>query len=141
MSRNHTIRPGTAETHWRGIAAYLAIAGAIAILIGWLFFQGESDFAAILIASAAFVLGFGGLISFVQLFRDAAYLRGVGAPWRPQWWYYVGGPIAATALGYVGADLFVDAIGGVAAVFVFAASSLLSNGLYLYRRHDRVGVP
>lgn len=141
--RDVTIREGTGEKHWYIIAGYVAFATIGVIYIGGSAYYLGGTAGGVAAGLVIVGLFLGGLVSFISLFKDSAYLRGGRHSWRPRWWYYIAVPVLIGAIGFVGGEAVgLGARGGMtAAVIGFGPAALISNLVYLYRRHKRIGVP
>lgn len=144
-----TIREGTKETYWYVLAGYGVLAIIELLLILYLILQAATGASqqSIMAWGATvvlwyFVLSLAGLITYPALFKDAAYLRGVGSYWNPEWWRYlligIGPPIALVFVGTV-LTSSMEAFAWAAASHGLSAGAMCV--LYLYRRHEHYGVP
>lgn len=95
-----------------------------------------------LVVVTLFVLMVASLGALYCLVRDSAELRDGDADWSPTWWLYVGASLLAPVVTYEGvASLFGTNAGIVVGAPALVASVFLACAAYLYRRHERVGVP
>lgn len=141
-SRGFTVREGTGEKNWYVIAVYIALTIVLLLYSTWTYYKMGEMGASVAFAILFFVLAIGGLVSFGALFKDSAYLRGTAAGWNPKWWYYIGGPVAASIVVYAVHEATRYATySGAMAFFTFAVAALVSNAYYLFNRHKKIGVP
>jgi hypothetical protein len=145
-TRNVTIREGTSEKYWYTLAGYLAVVGLGILYAGGTMVSsfGSSNFETMTGTSVGLVIvgaSLLGLVVYPALFKDAAYVRST-SHWSPKWWYYIaGGFLTPVAVFFVISAASITALGGVLAVIVHGFSASAASGLYLYRRHQHVGVP
>jgi multisubunit Na+/H+ antiporter MnhB subunit len=146
-SNNVVHRNGTSTKYWYTLAGYLA--GAI-LAIGYVivtFLQMSNEPGAGMMAglgSALVILGISafGIATYPALFKDSAYLRETNQRWKPKWWYYIGLALGAPIASYFLAKFLLPASESITvAVLIHALSALTMSGVYLYRRHQYVGVP
>lgn len=141
-SQGITVREGTGERHWYFIAGYVAIAfvGVLYSLYAAMEFGGEVG--GMTLGILFIVLAFGGLASFIALFKDSAYLRGTRAGWAPKWWHYIGIPVGIAVVSFFSVNAITTGdIAGAFALTLFGLAALVGNTWYLYSRHKYVGVP
>lgn len=144
---NVTISRGLDARYWLTSAGYVAVGILLALLtlVTVLQTRGSANYNAIVGSSIAiylFVYSLAGLLTYPAIFKDASYLRTNRGYWNPKWWQYIGAGLGIPVLIVVGSSVFQAAtLGGVFAIIVHALSAAVVNALYLYRRHDIVGVP
>lgn len=147
MARRHrdvTVRDGTSEKHWYGLAGFLALSSVGYLFgIGYIIEFGISDTNFIpggMLGGVNMMVGGSGTVLIIEMFKDSAYVRDTRR-WSPKWWYYGGVPITVSAIavgvgwvlgGFVGAALCLNVLG---------PAMFLSHARYLYDRHRHVGVP
>lgn len=144
---NVTIRSGTGERNWYVLAGYLAfgILGIIYFLV--ILQQGFGDSAgsnAAGLFGGVVVLGLslGGLVIYPALFKDAAYVNDTRRRWSPQWWYYLlGGLGTPLAIYFILAFGMPGTLAFAGAMMTHAVSATVVSAVYLYRRHQYLGVP
>lgn len=105
--------------------------------------QGGGDaFANAIIGGGLLLVAFAGLFTYPALYKDAIQLREQRARWQPRWALYlgiaaalpIGGYLLFDASGYMGA-------GFMAGIFGHTLGAALMSTVYLYNRHNRIGVP
>ncbi|MGZ0745747.1 hypothetical protein [Haloparvum sp. AD34] len=138
--RQHTIREGTSEKYWYTLAGYIAVCGItlIAALITGIEAGGEA--AGSVLGGGISIVSILGIVVYPALFKDSAYVRGMGY-WRPKWWKYIGAGLGIPLLVY----LLISTAGLFGApIFAFIVHAITASGtatVYLYQRHKRIGVP
>lgn len=82
------------------------------------------------------------LATIPALFKDSTYLRETSRRWQPQWWYYIGGGLAPAVVFFIASDLLGGGVGGIAlGLLGLLVGTVAMNAVYLYRRHQNIGVP
>jgi hypothetical protein len=82
-----------------------------------------------------------GLGVYPALFKDSAYLRGT-YKWKPKWWYYVLAGVGTPVALYFGLSAILPSV--LAATFAIIGHAVSASGIsavYLYKRHQYVGIP
>ncbi|WP_408956963.1 DUF5518 domain-containing protein [Natrinema sp. 74] len=130
---------GDAAGWWRYVAAYCLFAPAVLLSVFGVRPDGDAGFA--LSVLALFVLVPFSVVAAVALFEDAVALRKVRRDWVPNHWAYVGVPLAAYALVYLGATVLQSANPSGDGVYGFIVALWLSSVVYLNGRHRHVGTP
>lgn len=144
MGRRHsdvTIREGTAEKYWYTLAAYVAacivlIGGIVATQVG----GGTGATVGTLTGLGMAFISFFGLFTYPALFKDAAYVRAVSR-WNAKWWRYMAAGLGIPFVVYLGLSSAGVRAPGIAAYGLHALTALIVSVVYLYRRHQFVGVP
>jgi hypothetical protein len=144
-TRNVTIRQGTSEKYWYTLAAYLAVVILGVLYSAYTLTQFSGEGAQImqgtvigLVLVAVSLLGLG---TYPAMFKDSAYVRSTSR-WAPKWWYYIGGGFLTPVAVFFGASALASgAAAGALAVIVHAFSASTASAMYLYRRHQNLGVP
>jgi len=81
--------------------------------------------------------------TYITLFQDSAYIRDTRSRWSPRWWYYIGGAVAAPVAVYFVSNQVLDSLVavGTLVMLVHVLSASLMSAVYLYQRHQHIGVP
>lgn len=144
--RNVQYHEGLPSTYWLTVAGYIA-AGVLMVglfVSGYLNSESDAGFRTVgmTIGLLTGVYSFGGAVSYVAIFKDSAYIRSARSGWMPRWWRYIGAGIGAPVVLYAGAMFIIsNSMAGGLAVMLHALSALTVSALYLYRRHQHIGVP
>lgn len=132
-ARSRAASDGDVSGRWRWVAAYLVFAPAV--LLYTFAVAPEGGVAVVLLILALFALVPFAAFVAVALFKDAVSLREVGREWRPNYWAYVGVPLAAYAVVYLLATVLESANPSGAGVYGFVVVLWISAAVYLnYRR-------
>lgn len=123
----------------------IALPAAIAY-IAYSLYSADSEGAAMGVGFLTVIVLFGLVIlaisSLAAIFRDSVYLREVHHHWRPQWWQYAAIPIVISILGWITSGFLVDASGALAiGMVVFIFSAWASSLIYIWNRHNIIGIP
>jgi hypothetical protein len=142
MSPFQTDRPG--EWYWLGLFGYLLTCLLGVGLVLGLFVTDVSPLGIGLVAVGVTVLlALASLLALPTLALDGRALAAdptVG--WHPKWWRYLLGAALLPVLAFVGADLLVGVrLATLVAGLGLITSTCLASVVYLYTRHERVGVP
>lgn len=142
-SSNVTIRDGTSERNWHFLAAYVAMGVFVVGVIAYTFSQGGSLGGGILSGVMIMLVSVIGLATYPALFRDSAYVRDTRRAWKPKWWYYLLGGLGTPVVFYAILQTTVTepGVASVGAIVAHALSASIISALYLYRRHQYLGVP
>ncbi len=142
-NRNLTIREGTSEKNWYFLAGYVALGIITVLLTITTIVQGGSYSIGAMIGLLIMAISVLGLGTYLALFKDAAYIRDTRSRWGPKWWYYIGGGFGTPFAVYFVATALPQLSGfaGVVALVAHALSASVMSGVYLYRRHQHIGVP
>ncbi|MFC5366033.1 hypothetical protein [Salinirubrum litoreum] len=142
MSSFQTTRSG--EWYWLGLFGYLlACLLGLGFVLG-LFFLDVSPLGIGLVAvGVTILLTLASLLALPTLALDGRALAAdATAAWHPKWWRYLLGAGALPALAFVGSDLLVSVrLATLVAGLGLIVGTCLASGVYLYTRHERVGVP
>lgn len=142
MVRNLTIRRGTKETYWYYLAGYLAIATLGIVYTVWTFLRAPAASTAFGAGIFLAFLALGSVVTFPTLFLDSAYIRGARYRWKPRWWLYLGvGSITPIVVYFVVKTAFSSDAGVAGLALALLLSTYAMSAVYLYNRHDKVGVP
>lgn len=83
-----------------------------------------------------------GLVAYVALFKDTAFVRSLNHEWQPKSWYYFvfnfGVPIIALIAGSIG---YQPTVGLLLAIISFILATFCTSVYYLYRRRSYLGRP
>lgn len=83
-----------------------------------------------------------GVVAYVGLFKDTAYVRSLNYEWKPKSWYYFvfnfGVPIIALIAGSIGLQ---PTVGLLLAIISFILATFCTSAYYLYRRRSYLGRP
>jgi hypothetical protein len=142
MSAFQTEQSG--EWYWLGLFGYL-----LACLLGFglvfgLFVTDVSPLGIGLVAvGVTALLALASLVALPTLALDGRALAAdSSAGWHPKWWRYLLGAALLPVLAFVGSDLLVGVrLATLVAGLGLIAGTCLASTVYLYTRHERVGVP
>lgn len=88
------------------------------------------------------IFALAGVAIHVAIFKDSAYLRTTRERWNPEWWKYIGFGIGVPILTFIALDFGLETMYAiVAAMMVHAMTSWIEAMVYIYKRHQYVGVP
>lgn len=137
------IRKATSETNWYPIVGFVALSAVGAIgLIAVVYSYGYSDGIVYPVVAYIMIMSFVSVVSHASLFKDSAYIRGSIGTWKPKWWYYTVGPIASPFVIYVVGNSVTQTMAAIGfAAMGYFALTFGAHSYYLYRRHEKVGVP
>jgi hypothetical protein len=142
MSAFQTARPG--EWYWLGLFGYLAACLlGVGVVLG-LFLLDVSPLAIGLVAvGVTAVLALASLVTLPALALDGRALAAdADAGWEPRWWRYLLGAGLLPVVAFVGSDLLVGVrLATLVAGLGLIAGTALASIVYLFTRHERVGVP
>ncbi|MFC7136158.1 hypothetical protein [Halobaculum litoreum] len=128
--------------YWRALGVYLfvTVLGVVAIPV-----VGDrlpSVLTGSLTVIVLFLLVVASVGALYALVRDSVALGRANARWEPVWWVYLGASLAVPAAVAYGTKAFAGVNAGiVAGVPTLVATVFAACAGYLYRRHDRLGVP
>ncbi|PCR92483.1 transposase [Natrinema ejinorense] len=136
-SRADSDADGDVSGWWRWVAAYLVFAPAVLLSV---FAVGPENGAVFVLSALALLV----LIPFavfvaVALFEDAVTLRETGREWNPNYWTYVGVPLAAYVVVYLLATVLESANPSGDGVYGFVVALWVSAAVYLAHRRRYVG--
>ncbi len=147
MSGTHTherttSRTRTRELYWYVLVAYLLAVGfGIAGVLAIVGMTNKLTIISVGVIAILVVLCALSLTTFPALYRDATFLRNAGK-WEPTWWLYaVGGGVTPVLSYFTGGALFDPRINLFLSVLSWLGSVTSMCAVYLYRRHNAVGVP
>ncbi|MGQ3411464.1 transposase [Natrinema sp. LN54] len=136
-SRAEPDADGDVSGWWRWVVAYIVFAPAVLL---YTFGVGpESGAAFALSVLALLVLVPFSLFVAVALFEDAVTLREVGRDRGPNYWAYVGAPLAAYAVVYLVATVLASPNPSGDGVYGFVVALWISSAVYLRYRRRYVG--
>lgn len=142
MSTFPTEQPG--EWYWLGLFGYLVTCLlGIGLVLG-LFVTDVSPLGIGLVAvGVTTLLTLASLVALPTLALDGRALASDSTTdWRPKWWRYLLGASLLPVLAFVGSDLLVGVrLATLVAGLGLIAGTSLASAVYLYTRHERVGVP
>lgn len=142
MASFQTTQPG--EWYWLGLFGYLMTCLLGVGLVLGLFVTDVSPLGIGLVAvGVTILLALGSLLALPTLALDGRALAADStACWHPRWWRYLLGAGALPVLAFVGSDLLVGVrLATLVAGLGLIAGTCLASAVYLYTRHERVGVP
>lgn len=134
--------PGVESGYWRALGVYL-----VGVVLGVVAIPTVDGIVPPILTGAVtvivlFVLSVASVGVMYALFKDSEALAEANARWEPTWWVYVGSTVAVPTVGYYGTKLIAGPNAGVVvAVPTLVATAFTICAGYLYRRHDRLGVP
>jgi hypothetical protein len=142
MSAFHTAQSG--EWYWLGLFGYLlACLLGVGLVLG-LFVTDTSPLGIGLVAvGVTVILVLASLLALPTLALDGRALAADStAGWHPKWWRYLLGAGVLPVLAFVGSDLLVGVrLATLVAGLGLIVSTCVASAVYLYTRHERVGVP
>jgi hypothetical protein len=142
MSPFQTERPG--ERYWLGLFGYLVTCLLGVALVFGLFVTNVSPLGIGLVAvGVTTLLTLASLVALPTLALDGrALATDPTAEWHPKWWRYLLGAALLPVVAFVGSDLLVGVrLATLVAGLGLITSTSLASLVYLYTRHERVGVP
>ncbi|WP_277554123.1 hypothetical protein [Halobaculum limi] len=128
--------------YWRALAVYLLVTvlGVVSIpVVGNSLPSVLTGSLTVIVLVLLVVASLGALYALV---RDSVALDRANARWEPAWWVYLGASVAVPATVAYGTKAFFGVNASiVAGVPTLVATAFAACAGYLYRRHDRLGVP